>query len=204
MKNKTSFSLLISLLFLSSSGLFLFEDIITHATEGIGQCREPLCDEEQQVEPKPCPQGQMTWPKTGNCVVSDCQKEGFTLSRDAFGNCVPKQSACEDAGYIRDSSGICRPSIQTSQNEDNSAKDPLTKFFNDINFAKEIWDSHYPGKGYGPTSVTFSSDGTVTECINKYGNIECGTYKGSNYELPTPSITTECIYNENNKRWDCK
>lgn len=202
-------AIILSLMLIFAFFTYIFENKITYASVGVGQCREPICGNQPSEMPRSCPQGQMTWPKTGACVLSDCEKQGFTLSRDAFGNCVPKGGPCEETGYIRDSKGNCIPNVETqSDNKNTNSKennrDPLSKFFDNINFAKEIWDSYYPGKGYGPTSVTFSPDGTVTECVNKYGNTECGTYQGSYYGLPSPSKTTTCNYNEGAKRWDCK
>lgn len=210
MKNNLLFSTfsLSLLLFLIFSGYF--EVKVVHTLEGIGQCRktyDPTCNEKPEAKPTPCPQGQMTWPKTGGGVPSDCEKEGFTMARDAYGNCAPKKGPCEDTGYVRDDKGNCIPTVKTQpdNNKDNNNKeDPVTKYLNDLNGIKQIWDSYYPEKGYGPIGVTFSSDGTVTVYVNKYGNIDSGTFQGSDLGLPAPSKNTDCTYNESTKTWDCK
>ncbi len=68
--------------------------------------------------------------------------------------------------------------------------------------ARRIWAAAYPGKGYGPYEVHYSSSRSVRVCSNKLGARSCETTDdGSNPVVPGTGYALRCTYDPHD--WIC-
>jgi hypothetical protein len=130
--------------------------------------------------PDPCAgrPGVMHWPTNNRCVPESCDQPdtGRNLVRDAQGNCVPRTGSCDEPGARRNPNGVCVPSPGRASGPEAGrpggsagatdwSKNPVVKdFLEDCDMARKIWDTYYPGKGYGPYQVEYPPSGGTSVC----------------------------------------